>query len=221
MRTLTLRRALLASARVRLHPLEVRFIASPTPGSDRRHRPRDRPHPCPLRDRHRRRSDRGRGARGHAHRDRAPARPLDQPTRGAQSPDRSEPHLRRAAATGRRRRFANVGPRTGAHPSHRARRHHRIDAVGHCRALWRERRVHRRGQPDRESKLDLRGPAARDPRRPGAPAFPAPRGSRRWCLGAAAGGIGRARRHSGFHAVGHRRALQRQRWIHRRGQPPR
>ena len=127
---------------------------------------------------------------------------------------------------GQRLRVAGGGsrtsaPRTDVHTSHRARRQQRIDAVGHCRALRRQRRVHRRGQPPRESKPDLRGSAAHDPRRPGAPALPAPRGCRRWCLGTAAGGVGRARRQSRFDAVGHRRALQRERWIHRRGQPSR
>ena len=60
-----------------------------------------------------------------------------------------------------------------------------------------------------------------DPRRPDAPALPAPRGCRRRCLGTAAGSVGRARRQSRIDAVGHRRALRRERRIHCRGEPSR
>ena len=109
MGTLTLRTALLASASVRLHRLEDRFLASPTPGSDRRHRPCDRPHTRSDRDRARGRTNRRRTAWRHAHQHRWTSWCVGWPARRAQRSRRSEPDLCRAAAARGRSRLPRIG----------------------------------------------------------------------------------------------------------------
>ena len=173
MRTLTHRRALLASARVRLHRLEDRSIASPTPGSARRHRPRDRPH------------TRARPRPSLAAGPTVVVQPGDTLTGIARrhgvsvsrlvelndlaDPNRIFAGQRLASPAAARERPARAPT---VHDSHDSRRQPRIDAVGHRRALRRERRVDRGRQPPRQPEPDLRRPAARDPRRPDAPRAP-------------------------------------------------
>ena len=148
MGTLTLRRALLASASVRLHRLEDRFLASPTPGSDRRHRPCDRPHTRPDRDRARGRTDRRRAARRHAHQHRSTPRCLGAPAGRAQRSRRSKPHLQRPAAARRWPRLARIGSaRSIGAEEDDSRRQQRVDPVGNRRPLRRERQLDRGREP--------------------------------------------------------------------------
>ena len=68
---------------------------------------------------------------------------------GAPAHRRSRPHADAGGGASAPRRAASVVHVVSP----------RIDAVGHCRALQRERWIHRRGQPSRRSEPNLRRPA--------------------------------------------------------------
>ena len=208
MRTLTLRRALLASASVRLHRLEDRSLASPTPGSDRRHRPCDRPHTRADRDR-RSRPNRPSSCSPET---RSPAS-LDamasRSSRLVELNDLADPNR---IYVGQRLRVGGGGSSTsgGARPSGAEdgpRRQSRVEPVGHRAPLRRDRRRDRRGQRPRQPQPHLRGPAARHPGRLRATPPRAAAGRRaRSCSRTAARGVASSTSSVAGRACGHRRA---------------